>query len=168
MHRATECADHAGSDARLKAERITNRDHELTDAQILRVRQAHMSELRCPDSNHSEIGVRIVARHLGWIFASIRQIYGNRIRRVNDVAISQNESVRGDDETRPIAAQFASSALDVDALFDVNVYHGRGDTRGRTDHGTRICIKQYGIVLASGGSVDVLARRRWSTRAHLV
>ena len=127
-----------------------------------------MSELRCPDSNHSEISVRIVARHLGWIFASIRQIYGNRIRRVNDVAISQNESVRGDDETRPIAAQFASSALDVDALFDVNVHHCRGDTRGCADHGTRICIKQGGIVLTSGGCVDIVARRRWSTRVHLV
>ena len=168
MHRPTERADHACSDARLKAERISNRYHELTYAQILRVGQADMNKLRRIDSNHSEIRVRIVARHLGWIFASIRQIYRDRIRRMNDVAISQNESVRGDDETRPIAAQFAGSALDVDALFDVNVYHGRGDTRGRTDHGTRICIKQYGIVLASGGSVDVLARRRWSTRAHLV
>src|SRR5438876_9747724 len=109
-----------------------------------------MSELRCPDSNHSEISVRIVARHLGWIFASIRQKYGNRIRRVNDVAISQNESVRGDDETRPIAAQFASSALEVDALFDGNLHHCRGDTRGCASHATRIRTTQGGAVLSSG------------------
>ena len=125
MHRATERADHARSDARLKAERITNRDYELTYAQILRVGQAHMSELRRIDSNHSEIGVRIVARHLRRIFASIRQIYGDRIRRMNDVAISQNESVRRDDETRPIAAGLARSTLDVHALFDVDVHDGR-------------------------------------------
>src|SRR4029453_1198000 len=120
MHRGTECADHASRDARLKAKRITNRDHELTCAQILRVGQAHMSELRRTDSNHGEIGVRIVARYLCWVFASIGQIYTNRIRRMNDVAISQNESVRRDDETRPIAAELTRSSLDVDALFDVD------------------------------------------------
>src|SRR3954468_11642751 len=135
MHRAAECADDACRDARLEAKRISNRDHELTYAQIFRVGQTHMSELRRIDSNHSEIGVRIIACYLCRIFASIRQIHGDRIRGMNDMAISQNESVRRDDETRAISAQLAASALDVDALFDVDLYDSRGDTRDCTHHG---------------------------------
>src|SRR5262249_28448291 len=104
MHRAAERADYASSDTRLKAEWISDRDHKLTHTQILRVGQAHVSKLRRIDSNHSEIGVRIVARHLRRIFASIRQIYSNRICRVNDMTVRQNESVRRDDETRAVAA----------------------------------------------------------------
>src|SRR6266487_6239891 len=114
MHRAAKCADHASSDARLKAERISNGDHELTHAQVLRVGQTHIREPWCIDSNHREIGVRIVARHLRRIFASIRQIYSDRIRRMNDVAISQNESIGRHDETPSVTAELPRSAPTVD------------------------------------------------------
>src|SRR5262245_55455413 len=46
VHRATKCADYASSDTRLEAERISDRDHQLADAQIFGVGQTHMGKLR--------------------------------------------------------------------------------------------------------------------------
>ena len=42
MHRAAERADHPCSHACLKTERISDRDHQLADAQILGVGETHM------------------------------------------------------------------------------------------------------------------------------
>ena len=141
MHGAAERADHPCSDAGLETERISNRDHDLAHAQVLRVGETHMSELRGVDSNYSKIGIGIVARHLGRIFAPVRQIYSYRARRVDDMAISQHESVRRDDETRAVAAELARSAPEINALFDVDIHNGRGNTRDGAHHRARICVE---------------------------
>ena len=167
MHRPAECADYACSDARLKAKRISDRDHQLADPQIFGVGETHMGQLRRVDSNHREIGVRIVARQLRRIFASIRQIYSNRIRRVHDVTISQDESVRRDNEPRAVAAELARSAREAHTLFYIDVHNGGGDPRDGTDHGARIRIEQDGIVLTRC-RLDVRIRQRWSIRLRLV
>src|SRR6266480_3679 len=158
MHRATKRADHSSSDARLETERIPNRDHELAYAQTLGVGEAHMRQLRRIDANHGKIRVRIVARHLRRIFAPIGQANGDGVRRMNDMTISQNESVRRDDKTRAVTAELTRSALDVDALFDVDVHNRWRNTGDGTNDGTRICIEQEGIVLACYGCVEVPAR----------
>src|SRR4029450_5392590 len=167
VHRATECADHAGSDACLKAERISDRDHQLADPQVLGVGQTHIGKLRRINPNNRKIGIWIIACQLRWIFASIGQIYSDRIRRLNDVAIGQNESIRSDNKTRAVTAELARPALDVDALFDVDVYHRRGNTRNCTNHGTRVRIEQDGIVL-TWFRLDLSTRRRWSVSLRLV
>ena len=69
-----------------------------------------MSELRCIDSNNGEVGVWIVACHLGRIFASIRQGYNHRTGVVNDVAVGQDESIGRDHEPGAVSAEFARSA----------------------------------------------------------
>jgi hypothetical protein len=77
---------------------------------------------------------------------------------MNDMTISQNETIGCDDETRAVAGELARSALEINALFDVDVHNGWGDTRDSTYHGAGILIEQGGIVLACCGCVDLLAR----------
>jgi hypothetical protein len=85
---------------------------------------------------------------------------------MNDVAIGQNESIRSDNKTRAVTAELARPALDVDALFDVDVYNRRGNARNCTDHGARIRIEQDGIVPTCCRLG--FTRGRWSVRLRLV
>jgi hypothetical protein len=151
----------------LEAERISDRDHQLSDTQIFGIGQTHIGKLRRINSNDCKIGVRIVARQQRRVFASIWQVHSNGTRRMNDVTIGQNESIRSDNKTRAVTAELARPALDVDALFDVDVYHRRGNTRNCTNHGTRIHIEQDGIVL-TWFPLDLSTRRRWSVSLRLV
>src|SRR4029077_13582693 len=99
VHRATKRADHSCGHAGLKSERITNRDHNLSDPQTLRVSQSDMDEIRRVDSNNCEIGIRIVAHKLGGIFPPVWQIDRNRTRIMNHMAVGKNKSVRRDEES---------------------------------------------------------------------
>ena len=83
------------------------------------------------------------------------------------MTISEDESVRRDNETRAVAAELARSTREAHALFYIDVHNGGGDTRDCTDYGARIRIEQDGIVLTSC-RLDVPSRRRWSTRLPLL
>jgi len=61
VHRAPERADHTRGDTGLKAKRVSDRDYDLTDPQVLGIRQADIGKMRRIDSNDGEIGVGIIA-----------------------------------------------------------------------------------------------------------
>ena len=99
MHGASERADHARCDARLKAERIPDGNYNLPDAQVFRVGQSDVGQVWRIDANDREIGIGIISDQLSVVFASILQIHPDLGRAVHDVPVGQNESVRRDDES---------------------------------------------------------------------
>src|SRR5205807_8401487 len=80
------------------------------------------------------------------ILAPVRQAHRNLIRVVNDVAVGQNEAVRGDDETGATAPDFAWAAPTIETLFDIDVNDRRADAIGGTHDGARIFVEQYTII----------------------
>ena len=64
MHGATHRANDAGGHAGFKPERVSDRDYQLAHSQILGIRQAHLRQLWCIDSNHGQVGIRIIACQL--------------------------------------------------------------------------------------------------------
>ncbi len=143
VHRATERANHSGGHARLKTERVTNGDCDLTDAQCFRIGQPHVGKLRRINANHGEIGIRIVSDKLGARFTAVGKVDHNFARTMHDVAVGQNKTVRRDDESRAAAAARA-----VGPRF--NVHHRRRDPVNRTDDGARIFVEQSDIILGGG------------------
>ena len=119
----------------MKTKRVSDRNDDLADTQTLRIRQAHVRKVRRIDSNHSEIRIGIIAGQLRRILAPVRQAHRNLIRVVNDVAVGQNEAVRGDDETGATAPDFAWAAPTIETLFDIDVNDRRADAIGGAHDG---------------------------------
>ena len=61
---------------------------------------------------------------------------------VDDVAVSQNESVGRDQKSGAAPADFGRAAS---ALFDVDVNNGRSDALNRANHCPRIFVEQCRI-----------------------
>ena len=61
MHGASQRADHARRDTRLKAERIADRDHDLANSQVFRLSEPDMNEIRRINPDNREIGIGIVS-----------------------------------------------------------------------------------------------------------
>src|SRR5215831_10114497 len=105
-----------------------------------------MSKLWRINSNHGEISVRIIARELRGIFASVRQVDTDDTCVMNDMAVGQNESVRRDDGAGAIATEFACSAATANALRNIDVDHGRGYACDCAHDCARIGIEQAGVI----------------------
>src|SRR2546421_6033113 len=93
------------------------------------------------DSNHREIGVGVIADQLGRILPPVGQADRDLIRGVDNMAISQNETIRSDHESGTTAPDFARSALTFETLFNVEVNHRGSDAISRTHDRARIFIK---------------------------
>src|SRR5881392_1619943 len=78
--------------------------------------------------------------------ASIRQVYTDGLRIVDNVAVSQNKSIRRDDEAGAVPADFALATSCLHALCYLDVNYRRCDTRNRSNHRPRICIEQIRVV----------------------
>jgi hypothetical protein len=92
----------------LKTIRTADRDRNLTDPQLLRIRKRQEGKLRGVNANYGQIGVGIIANQCCSKRSGIVQSDLDRLGAMNDVTISQDEAVRGDQETA--AAAFASLA----------------------------------------------------------
>jgi len=65
---------------------------------------------------------------------------------VDNVAVSQNKSIRRDDEAGAVPADFALATSCLHALCYLDVNYRRCDTRNRSNHRPRICIEQIRVV----------------------
>src|SRR5439155_7852372 len=59
--RSPKCADNSGGNAVLKAVRVTDRNHQLSDANPLRLAKLRGNQVGRIDSDNRKIGIRIVA-----------------------------------------------------------------------------------------------------------
>src|SRR5262245_44927234 len=105
-----------------------------------------MRELWRIDSNDGEIGVRIIACQFGWILASIRQVYTDRVRLMNNVAVRENKSIRGNHKPGAVPAEFMFSTSCGNALFYVDVHYRGCDARHCAHYGARIRVQQIRVV----------------------
>ena len=84
----------------MKAVRIADRDHELADTDRLRITQRDGNQIRCRDTHHRQIRVRIVADSIRLVSLAIRQNDLYRARGMNNMTVGQNKTVWSKNEPR--------------------------------------------------------------------
>ena len=109
---------------------------------MLRIAQSDSREIGGVHADDGQISRRIVTDRGGREAARVGQGDFNAGGSVDDVTVSQDESVRRDNKTRSVAAELVRSTREAHALFYVDVHNGGGDTRDCTDHGARIRVEQ--------------------------
>ena len=90
---AAERADDAGGHGRLVAERIADRDDELSDAQRGGAAESRVREAAAGESQHRDIRFRVVADQRRRDFAAVGQRRAQLARAVGDVAVRQQIAV---------------------------------------------------------------------------
>src|SRR5262249_3636186 len=135
--------DHPGGDRGLKAERITDRDHELAALEPLGIAEAcSWQGVRAVDAHKREVGVGIVANHASRQTAPIDSCDIDAVCASNYVAVGEYQPVRGHDYAR---ARSATLALSV-ASLDVEADHRRADSIDHVDHGPGIGIQESLVI----------------------
>ena len=114
---------------------------DLTDTQFFRVGQPDMRKLRSIDANNRKISIRIVADQLCGKFPTIGNGDHGFACTMHDVAISQNETIWRDNESRTASALFSFCAR-------FNVHHRRRDPVDRADNVARVFVQQRDIALS--------------------
>ena len=92
--RSAERAYDARRNRRLEAIRIADRDHHLTGLQQVRVTKLHRRKLSSGDSNHGNVGIRILPDHIRLVRLAIGQGDLDLSCPVNDVAVGQDQPFR--------------------------------------------------------------------------
>ena len=98
--RSAQGADDAGGDRALEAVRVADRQGELADAHLLRVAQRGRDEVPGVDADHGQVGLGVVADQVGLVLAAVGQRDLEPLGPVDDVAVGQDVSARGEDESR--------------------------------------------------------------------
>ncbi len=105
--RAPERADDAGGDGVAEAEWIADRDDEIADFGAIAVRDLDVHEVRCLHLEHSHVGARILADHLGGERAVVEQLHRDLRGVLDHVRIGDDVAVlRVDDDARARALEF--------------------------------------------------------------
>src|ERR1051326_2363660 len=149
--RPTERAHHACRDAVLEPVRITDRQHELANTNLLRLAEMSGHKVRCIDPDYGEIGIRVVADQLRLVLVAVRDRDFNLRCAMDDVTVRQNETVRRKDKTRSTAARFLWHARIISAsivccLLYFDIDDRRAHALGRRDYGSRIGIQQLSVI----------------------
>jgi hypothetical protein len=138
--RAAERRHHAGGDRRFEAERIADRDHELTAPQRLRVAERGIGQIaRAVGPQQREIGVGVDAEHMGIGVEALGVAQADLLRRSDHMAVGQHEAVGRDHDA---GAEPAALARIAHFRPGLDPHHGRADALGHVDHG----IKAEGIL----------------------
>ena len=83
----------------VKTERITDRHHPLTDFKAIGVAKRYRWQiLTRVNFDYRDIGLLILADHLGIVIFPVRQSHGNLLSPVHDVVIREYGTVTVDDE----------------------------------------------------------------------
>src|SRR5207247_9998345 len=123
--RATERADDAGGDCTLEAERIPDRDDDLTDAERRRVAQWCGDQRRGVDAQNREIGLWIIADQLRAQPASIGECHLGFGCAVGHMAVRENEAVRCERESRSVSLCFATRTAAPAPVLYFHAHHRR-------------------------------------------
>jgi hypothetical protein len=83
---------------------VADCDHELTRAKAARVAELHGAEIRGRDSDHRDVGVRILTDQIGGALAAIRQGDRDVVGVLDDVAVGEDQAVGSEHESRPGAS----------------------------------------------------------------
>ena len=135
--RAAERADHAGRDGAREAERVPDRDHELTDAQPRRVAERRRSRAAAGRPDHGEIRQRVASDDLELELGAVDERGGPTFRAGNDVGrrhevADRLDGHRGSGTTARPAADLAGHAQAGDR---------RDEPLGRRRHGDRVGVE---------------------------
>jgi hypothetical protein len=93
---------------------------------------------RASNPDHGQVGVGIASDKGGFGLAAVRKRHANRSPALDNVVVGQDQAVRGENDTRPVAARH----------FDAG--HRRPNGVDSSDDRLRIGIKQGGIVVLEG------------------
>ena len=137
----------AGSNGVVKAERRTDGQHPLSDAQGIRVAQLHGGQVVRIDLQQGHVGTAVGADQACLVFALVVELDGDFIASRHHMGVGQDVTVRRNDETRPERHGFFTLLL------------RRGKTAEKLkERVTRRQVRQgigcRGAGILSGGNVD--------------
>ena len=131
-----------------KAERVSDRDHELAAAQALGIAERGITQIaRAIGPQQREVGVRVDAEHMGVGDEAFDVAQPDLFRRSDHMAVGQHQAVWRDDDAGAEPAAFARVAH-FRSGFDAN--HSRPDAFGHADDGVGIGVEQSLVVCRSG------------------
>ncbi len=78
----------------------TDGQHPVTRLQIGRVAQPHRGQIGRRNLDHRDVGLGVVAQHLGLVSAMVGEGHTHRAGALDDVRVGQNQPVGADDEAR--------------------------------------------------------------------
>src|SRR5215471_1333981 len=104
-----------------------------------------MNQLGSIDPYDSEIRFGILANQIGVNRPTVRSRDLQLTCAVNDVAVGENITIRGDHKSRPRAAGIGSSLRAV-GVMDANIYHGWSNLIDNVGNSARVGIEQFAIV----------------------
>jgi hypothetical protein len=116
----------------LEAVWIADRDRQLADPERLGIAQRGRHQVPRTDPDDGQIRPRVVTDYLGLQPSAIRQGHCDFGGAVDDVAVGEDEPIRGKEKARPVAADPRKLAP---ALAHLDVDHRGADPFRRADHG---------------------------------
>ncbi len=168
--------------AALKAQRVADRDHQLTHAQRFGVSERSNLERSIPctrrHAQHRQIRRRILADQRGVEPSSVGYHHVHARRLVHHVAVRQHEPIRGEHEARPLAGPLGrptpastiprATASWPDRLSHVDLDYGGAHALRGVDHGLGVGVEQililcrrHAMVTALGSGGGVPRCRSW-------
>src|ERR1700686_847676 len=145
--RPTQRTHHARSYSRLESVGRANRNHDLPHAQALGIAERSRSQSGFVHANDRQIAGRIVADDRRRHAASVGQSDYDADGLMHDVAVSEDQSVWSENESRATTAPFARFARPrpARALVHFNIHHRWAHALDRSGHRRGIGVEQ-GIV----------------------
>src|SRR5215469_4524092 len=137
-HRAPQGAYHTGRYGMLEAQRVTDRDHQLSDRELARTAQWDRRRRGAP-ANHGEIGIRIVAYEFSREVVALDRSYRDLCRTVHDVTVGEHEAVGRKHKSGTRAG--GPTVL----LPHLNMDDSGTDARYRPHYCLRVGIQQFGV-----------------------
>jgi hypothetical protein len=118
----------------VEAERVANRNGDLSDAHAPRIAKTRPRKRARVDPENGKVGVRIVSHEITARLAAIGQRDRQLVRPMDDVTVGEHETVGREDHTR---------ATTTSALY---ANDSRGDGLDCVNDGRRIRIEQLIVV----------------------
>jgi len=139
---------------RLKSVGCANRNHDLPDAQALRItqrgrRQSRLVKLRTLQADHREVARRVVSDQRCRHAPAIVHGHGDAHRLVHDMTVGEDQAIRSEHESRATAAAFfilrLARACAAGALMYFDIHHRRAHALDRAGYRRRVGIEQGSV-----------------------
>jgi len=149
--RSAARADDAARDRAFEAVRIPNRDGDLTDPDGIGIAERHERQVAfvLGRAEEREIGIGIVADHVGAMVLTIGSGHGQLARTAHDVAVRHDEAVGGDHEARAGARgrlAFRIPLAPARRPHAVNPDDRRTDDFDRSNHRLGVGVDELAVV----------------------